>query len=136
MPHIVTFEDIESSNVPDPFQHLVVARTVCHWSDADIIAVTRIAEPSHQYVHLRRNTVISGQIIPISEAPNKTRSSADQTINSSKTIKSTRHEQRVALTNAFGKTTFSPGECEKILVLELCTQYRSVFSLSPRDLGK
>ena len=52
----------------------------------------------------------------------------------SKTTKSIRHELRQALSAAFNKTTFSPGECEQ--VLDLCTKYRNVFSLSPRELGK
>ena len=63
--------------------------------------------------------------------PNKT-ISAVQT--NSKTTKSIRHELRQALSAAFNKTTFSPGECEQ--VLDLCTKYRNVFSLSPRELGK
>lgn len=129
-PLIVTYDEIASSQAPDAFEHLVVARTVCNWSAADKIAVIQIANPSHQYVYLKQNTVL-GQIAPISDVPNKT-VSAVQT--DCKIIESTRHELRAALSNAFDQTTFSTGECEQ--VLDLCTKYRSVFSLSPRELGK
>ena len=53
-PLIVTFEDIESSAVPEAFQDMIVARTVIHWSAADKTAVVRIANQSHQYVYLKR----------------------------------------------------------------------------------
>ena len=129
-PRIVTFEDVESSEVPDAFQHLIVARTVCEWSAADKSAIIQIANPSHQYVYLKRDTVL-GTIVPIARVPNKT-ISAVQT--NGKTTKSIRHELRQALSAAFHTTTFSPGECEQ--VLDLCTKYRNVFSLSPHELGK
>ena len=49
-PRIVTFEEMESSEVPDAFQHLIVARTVGQWSAADKSALIHIANTSHQYV--------------------------------------------------------------------------------------
>ena len=129
-----TIEDIESSAVPEAFQFiiLIVARTVCYWSTTDRTAVVQIANPSHQYVYLKRNTLLLIEhISPVSVAVNNT-STAIQT--NSKTIESTRNELRAALTTAFENTTFSPGECAR--VLKLCTKYQNVFSLSPQELGK
>ena len=120
-PLIVTFEDIESPAVPEAFQNVIVARTVSHWSAADKTGVVQIANPSHQYVHLKRNTLL-GHIAPESVALNKT-TSAIQT--DSKTTESTPNELRAALTRAFDKTTFTPAECKQVLTL--CTKYRSVF---------
>ena len=64
-------------------------------------------------------------------APNHT-ISAVQT--DSNTTESTRNELRTALTTAFDRTTFTPGECAQ--VLELCAMSRSVFSLSLQELGR
>ena len=129
-PVIVRFEDIESSAVPEPFQNMIVARTVSHWPVADTTAEVQIANASHQYVYLKRNTLL-GYIAPVWVALNKN-ISAIQT--DSKTTESTRNHLRSALTRAFDKTTFTPAECEQVLTL--CTKYRSVFSLSPQELDK
>ena len=129
-PLVVTFEDIESSVVPEAFQNMIVSLTVSHWSAADKTAVVQIANPSHQYVYLKRNSLL-GHIAPVSVALNKA-TSAIQT--DSKTTESTSNELRAALTRAFDKTTFTPAECEQVLTL--CTKYRSVFSLSPQEQGK
>ena len=69
-PLIVTFEDIESSAVPEAFQNIIVARTVSHWSAADETAVVQIANPCHQYVYLKRNTLLE-HIAPVSVALDK-----------------------------------------------------------------
>ena len=55
-PLTITFADVESSAVPESFQNMMVARTVSQWSGADKTAVVQIANPSHQYVYLKRNT--------------------------------------------------------------------------------
>ena len=131
-PLIVTFGDIESSAVSEAFQNMTVARarTVSHWSAADKTAAVQIANPSHQYVYLKRSTLL-GHIPPVSVALDKT-TSANQT--DSKTTESTRNELRAALTRAFDKTTFTPAECEQALTL--CTKYCSIFYLSPKELGR
>ena len=128
-PLIVTFEDIEPSAVPEAFENMIVARKESHWLAADKAAVVQIASPSHQYVYLKRNTLL-GHISTVSVALNKT-TSAIQT--DSKTTESTRNELRAALTRKIHKTTFTPVECEQVLTL--CTKCRSVFSLSPQELG-
>ena len=51
-PLIATFDDTESSAVPEAFQN-IVARTVCHWSAANKTAVVQIANPSNQCVYLK-----------------------------------------------------------------------------------
>ena len=117
-PVIVTFEDIESSAVPEAFQNITVARTVSHWSAADETAVVQIANPSHQYAYLKRNTLL-GHVAPVLVALNKT-TSAFQT--DSKTTECTRNELRAALTRAFDKTTFTPAECEQVLTTHEISQ--------------
>ena len=109
---------------------MIVARTVSHWSAADKTAVVQIANPSHHYEHLKRNTLL-GHIAPVSVALDKT-TSAIKT--DSKTKESTRNELRAALARACDKTAFTPAECEQVLTL--CTKYRIVFSLSPQELGR
>lgn len=68
----------------------------------------------------------SGEI-SIPQTISSTQSSPEQTAKH-------REDLRKALTKAFAKTTFSPDQCEE--TLQLCTRYRSVFSLSPDELGK
>ena len=46
----------------------------------------------------------------------------------------TREELRTALKDSFNTTTFSADQCAQLL--DLCTKYRSVFSLSPKELGR
>ena len=70
-PLIATFEDIDSSTVPDAFQNMVIARTVCHWSAANKTAVVQIANPSNQYVYFKRDNLL-GHIAPVSVAPKQT----------------------------------------------------------------
>ena len=79
---------------------------------------------------MTRDTLL-GHIAQVSVAPNHT-ISAVQT--DSKKTESTRNELRTALTTAFDRTTFTPGECAQ--VLELCAMSRSVFSLSLQELGR
>ena len=129
-PLIVTFEDIETSAVPEASQNMIVARTVSHWSAADETSVVQIANPSHQYVYLKRNTLL-GHIALVSVALNKA-ISANQT--DSKSTEFTRNELHAALTRVFDKTTFIPAECEQVITL--CTKYRSGFSLSPQEPGR
>ena len=54
-PRIVTFEEMESSEVHDAYQHMMVARPVCQWSAADKSPLIQIANPSHHYVNFKRN---------------------------------------------------------------------------------
>ena len=109
---------------------MIAARTVCHWPAVIKTAVVQVANPSHQYVYLKRDTLL-GNIVPVSVALNKTTGAiqADK-----KTTESTRNELRAALTKAFGMTTLTSGECAQ--VLELCTKHRGVFSLPPKEPGR
>ena len=103
---ISTFDETESFAVPEAFQDMVVAHTACHWSSANKTAVFQMGNPSDQYMYLKRDTLL-GRVTPVSLPPIHT-ISASQT--DSKPTKSTRSELRTALTKAFDKTTFTPGE--------------------------
>ena len=88
---------------------MIVPRTVNHQSAAYKTAALQIANQSHQYVLLKRSTLL-GHIAPVFVALKET-TSAIQT--DSKTTNSTRNELRAALTRAFDKTTFTPAACKK-----------------------
>ena len=89
-----------------------------------------IANPSNRVAYLPRNTLL-GYISPVKTVLPQTVSSTNT--NPDQTAKH-RADLQQALTKAFANTTFSADQREEIL--QLCTRYRSVFSLHPDELGK
>lgn len=128
-PRIVSEKDIEASDTPPAFRRAIVARTVCTWSPQG--AVVQIANPSDRLVRIPRNTLL-GYIQPVKAVSQHTSSSVNTT--TAQQTEQHRQELEKALSKAFQSTTFSPDQREQIL--QLCTKYRSVFSLTPQELGK
>ena len=81
-------------------------------------------------VRLTRNTLL-GYISPVQVVQPQTVSSTQST--PAETAKDRRDLQQ-ALQKAFRNTTFSEDQREQLL--QLCTRYRSVVSLSPDELGR
>ena len=127
-PRIVSAMDLDSPDTPQAFRRIVVARTVCHWSPFKG-AVVQIANPSNRVVRLNKDTLV-GYISPVKTVEPQTISSVQSDLE--ETAKH-RTELQKALTKAFENTTFSSQQCEELL--QLCTRYRSVFSLKPDELG-
>ena len=128
-PRIVTSADITKPDTPKAFHRVVVARPVCPWSNTKG-AMVQVANPSNRVAYLPRNTLL-GYISPVKTVLPQTVSSTNT--NPDQTAKH-RADLQQALTKAFANTTFSADQREEIL--QLCTRYRSVFSLHPDELGK
>ena len=67
-PRIVTAEDVHSSDTPEAFHRLVIARTVCHWSATYKSSMVEISNQSNRHVYLERNTML-GDISPVETVP-------------------------------------------------------------------
>lgn len=130
-PRVVTCEDLANlpSDTAQLWENLLVARSVCTWSQNDGSAWVQIANPSDTTITARAGTVV-GHVTPATSVP---------TVNTSATttdpiqVDTARNDLRPALQEAFNNTVFSPVQCEQIL--DLCAKYRSVFSLSAQELG-
>ena len=61
---IVTCNGAQSTDVPDAFNIIVEARTVCQWSSVNKTATVQIANPSGRHVHLKRKKIL-GYISPV-----------------------------------------------------------------------
>ena len=129
-PRILTAGDAHSSDVTKAFHRLLIARTVCHWSATNKYAMVQIANPSNGRVYLERKTML-GQISPVKTVRQATVSKLQ---NAKEPSEATREELRGALEKVFRATTISSDQCSQ--VLDLCTKYRSVFSLAASELGK
>ena len=92
--------------------------------------MVQIANPSGRHVHLKL-TMLSGCIMPVTSVL-ALNVSTIQT--GSAKSDSTRDELRTALKDYSKCTTLSADRCSQLL--DLCTKYRSVFSLSPPELAK
>ena len=147
---IVTGEQLQSAKVPDLFGRLIVARTACIWSTVNNSAIVQVANPSSRHVQIPKHLLL-GHITPVTEskmedvrAPSQNepklsdaegnttgKISAVSRVEQNNTA--TRQELAEALKNAFQNSTFNAHQQSQIL--DLCTKYRNVFSLSPQELG-
>ena len=131
-PRIITEQDAQSADTPQSFRRLIVARTVTEWT-TDKKAIVQVANPSQRLVRLDRNTLL-GYITPVAETRKvKTTNTSSAVTENNQDPKDTREELERAFKNAFTCSTFS--EEQKQQVLDLCVEYRSVFSLKREELG-
>lgn len=118
-----------SRSAADVWECLIVARSVCTWSHEDGSVWIQLANPSDETIAVRAGTVV-GHITPVTVASTVTTSAINTDCTS---VDQARDELRPRLASAFKGTVFSQIQCHEIL--DLCAKYRSVFSLTPQELG-
>ena len=112
------------------WQSLIIAREVTHWCSSTNSALVQIGNPSDRSVILKPNTIVD-TISPVTAISPRTASAI--THNCSKSSQA-RIDLTAAFDESFKNSTFN-GQ-QRTQLLDLCTRYRSVFSLNQGELGK
>ena len=120
-PLILTRDDVQSTDVPDAFCRIVVARTFCHWSSVNIIATVQIANPFGTHVHLKRKMLLPGRLHLAGNKSVLTLNVSTIQMGSAKSD-STRDELRKALKDSLKK--------QHLLGWPMCTTTWSVYEVS------
>ena len=129
-PRIASAHTFDGTSQDEIWQLLIIARTVTHWSSSTNSALVQVGNPSDRSIILKPNTIV-GTISPVTAIPPQTASAI--TRNCSKSSQARKH-LTAALDESFKSSTFNGQQTTQLL--DLCTQYRSVFSLNQDELGK
>ena len=107
-----------------------IARTVTQWDSSTNSALAQVGNPSDRTIILKPNTIV-GTISPVTAISPQTASVITHNCSESSQA---RIDLTAALDESFKNLTFN-GQ-QKTQLLDLCTQYRSVFALNQDELGK
>ena len=129
-PRIASAHTFNGTPQDEICQSLFIARTVTHWSSSTNSVLVQVGNPSDRSIILKPNT-IGGTISPVTAISPQTASAI--TPNCSKSSQA-RIDLTVALDESFKNSTFN-GQ-QRTQLLDLCTRYRSVFSLNQDELGR
>ena len=114
----------------ETWQSLKIAQRVTHWCSSTNSALVQIGNPSDRSVVLKPNTIV-GTMSPVTAISPRTASAITHDCSKSSQA---RIDLTAALDESFKNSTFN-GE-QKTQLLDLCTRYRSVFSLNQDELGR
>ena len=111
-------------------QSLIIARTVTRWCSTTNSALVKIGNPSDRSIILRPNTIV-GTISPVTAI-------SPRTANAIMHNHSESSQARIDLTAALDKSFENPifSDQQKTQFLDLCSRYRSVFSLNQEELER
>ena len=112
------------------WQSVIIARTVTQWSSLTNAALVQVGNPSDRAIILKPNTIV-GMISPVTAISPQTASAVTHNCSESSQA---RIDLTAALDESFKNITFN-GQ-QQTQLLNLCTWYRSVFSLNQKELGK
>ena len=112
------------------WQSLIIARTVTQWSSSTNSALVQVGNPSDKATILKPNTIV-GTISPVTAISPQTASVITHNCSESSQA---RIDLTAALDESFKNTTFN--DQQRTQLLNLCTRYRSVFSLNRNELGR
>ena len=112
------------------WQSLIIARTVTQWSSSTNSALVQVGNPSDQATILKPNTIV-GTISPVTAISPQAASAITHNCSESSQA---RIDLTAALDESFKNTTFN--DQQRTQLSNLCTRYRSVFSLSQNELGR
>ena len=126
----VAIADTKKDIPQDKIWHsLIVARTVTNWFINTKSVLAQVCNPSGRSITIQPKTVV-GTISLVTAIPENIASAvANNHLESSQA----RIDLAAALDESFKRSTFNDHQQTQ---LDLCTKYRSVFSLSPKELGK
>ena len=115
------------------FERIAVARTTTTWLTDGSLSL-QLANPSNSGVKIPAGLVLGhfSTVNIISPSERHVHAVAANPVTPAETA-TARADLEIALAKAFQDTTFTPDQVR--IVLDLCAKYRSVFSLSPEELG-
>ena len=129
-PRIASIHTLDDMPEDDIWQSVIIARTVTQWSSVTNSALLQVGNPSDRTIILKPNTIV-GTITPVTAISPQTASAVAQ--NCSESLQA-RIDLTAALDASFKNTTFD--DQQRAQIINLCTEYRSVFSLNQKELGK
>ena len=129
-PGIASIHTLDDMPQNDIWQSVIIARTVTQWSKVTNSALLQVGNPSDRTIILKPNTNV-GTITPVTAISPRTASAVTQNCSESSQA---RIDLTAALDESFKKTTFD--DQQRAQIINLCTEYRSVFSLNQKELGK
>ena len=112
------------------WQSVIIARTVTQWSSLTNSALVQVGNPSDRAIILKPNTIV-GTISPVTAISPQTASAITKNCSESSQA---RTDLTAALDESFKDTTVD--DQQRTLMINMCTKYRSVFSLNQKELGK
>ena len=129
-PRNVIADTLEGIPLDEIWQTLIVARTVTHWCNKTKSALVQVGNPSDRTITPKPKTVVD-TISPVTAiSPRNARAIANNHSESSQV----RMDLTAALDESFKRSTFN--DHKQTQLLDLCTKYPSVFSLTPKELKK
>ena len=128
-PRFVTANTLVGIPQDEIWQTLIVARTLTHWCNKTKSALVQVGNRSDRTITLKPKTVI-GTISSI--AVISPRSASAITHNHSESSQA-RIDLTAALNESFKRSTSN--DQQQTQLLDLCNKYRSVFSLTSKELG-
>ena len=129
-PKIASTHTLDDMPQDDIWQSVIIARTVTQWSKVTNSALLQVGNPSDRTIILKPNTNM-GTITPVTAISPRTASAVTQNCSESSQA---RIDLTAALDESFKNTTFD--DQQRAQIINLCTEYRSVFSLNQKELGK
>ena len=129
-PRIASIHTLDDMPQDDIWQSVIIARTVTQWSKVTNSALLQVGNPSDRNIILKPNTIV-GTITPDTAISPRTASAVTQNCSESSQA---RIDLTAALDESFKNTTFD--DQQRAQIINLCTEYRSVFSLNQKELGK
>ena len=129
-PRIASTHTLDDMPQDDIWQSVIIARTVTQWSKVTNSALLQVGNPSDRTIILKPNTNM-GTITPVTAISPRTASAVTQNCSESSQA---RIDLTAALDESFKNTTFD--DQQRAQIINLCTEYRSVFSLNQKELGK
>ena len=129
-PRIASIHTLDDMPQDDIWQSVIIARTVTQWSKVTNSALLQVGNPSDRTIILKPDTNV-GTITPVTAISPRTASAVTQNCSESSQA---RIDLTAALDESFKNTTFD--DQLRAQIINLCTEYRSVFSLNQKELGK
>ena len=129
-PRIASIHTLDDMPQDDIWQSVIIARTVTQWSKVTNSALLQVGNPSNRNIILKPNTIV-GTITPVTAISPRTASAVTQNCSESSQA---RIDLTAALDESLKNTTFD--DQQRAQIINLCTEYRSVFSLNQKELGK
>ena len=129
-PRMVSIHTLDDMPQDEIWQSVIIAQTVTQWSSLTNSALVQVGNPSDRATTLMPNTIV-GTISPVTAISPQTASAITQNCLESSQAPI---DLTAALDESFKNTTFD--DQQRTQITNLCTKYRSVFSLNQKEVGK
>ena len=127
---LIELEIVTTDTIKAMPNFLIVAKTVTNWHMKTNSALVQVCNPSDRSITIQSKTVL-GTISPVITIPENV---ASAVANNRLESPQARIDLATALDELFKRSTFN--DHQQVHLLDLCTKYSFIFSLSLKELGK